>query len=135
MSEGNAEIVRRAFEAGLRRPKPDFATVNALFHPDHVLESMTSRVEGRDFQGGRGFREWLADMDQTWESWEVRIDRVTEIDDERVLMVTVTSARSKRGISLTQDSGFIVTIRDGRIVRTENPGSVERALEIAGPSE
>ena len=49
MSEENVELVRRAFEAGIRKPKPDFATVNALFDPDHELISFTSRVEGRSY--------------------------------------------------------------------------------------
>ena len=35
MSLENVEIVRRAMEAANRRPKPDFATVNDLYHPDH----------------------------------------------------------------------------------------------------
>ena len=35
MSEENVEIVRAAIEATMRRPKPDWETVNALFHPDH----------------------------------------------------------------------------------------------------
>ena len=35
MSEKNVKIVRAAIEATMRRPKPDWETVNALFHPDH----------------------------------------------------------------------------------------------------
>jgi hypothetical protein len=57
MSEENVEIARRAMTAAFQRPKPDFATVNALYHPDHELISGLSDVEGRSFPGIRGFRE------------------------------------------------------------------------------
>ena len=40
-----ASIVRRALEAAFRRPKPDFATINDLFHPDHEF---TSRIDALD---------------------------------------------------------------------------------------
>jgi hypothetical protein len=48
MSHENVEIVRRAIEAviqtpieaAIQTPTPDFATINALFHPDHELVSL-----------------------------------------------------------------------------------------------
>lgn len=58
MSEEEVGIVRRAFEAVVRKAKPDFATVNAIFDPDHELVSVISAVEGRSYGGAHGFREW-----------------------------------------------------------------------------
>jgi len=46
MSQANVEIVRRAYEAVIRKPKPDFATINDLYHPDHELISLISLPEG-----------------------------------------------------------------------------------------
>jgi hypothetical protein len=37
--------VQRAVTAVLRKPKPDFATVNDLFHPDHVYISRLEALE------------------------------------------------------------------------------------------
>jgi ketosteroid isomerase-like protein len=136
MSEENVEIVRRAFAAGTQRPKPDFETVNRLFHPDHELVSFTSGVEGRSFRGARGFREWLTDMEETWESWEVEVLRATAIDGERVLMVWRLSTRSRQGsIPLERDINFIATVRDGLVTHSQSYGTLEEALEAAGLSE
>jgi hypothetical protein len=37
MSRENVELVTRAMRAATARPKPDFATMNALFHPDRFM--------------------------------------------------------------------------------------------------
>ncbi len=136
MSEENVEIVRRAFEAAWRRPKPDFATVNALFHPDHELFSLASRVEGGSHRGAQGFREFLGSLDEAFESWEGSVEQVRSIDKERVLVAVVLTARGKRdGVPVKQRLGFVVTVRDGKLTRTESYTSFEEALKAAGLSE
>jgi ketosteroid isomerase-like protein len=59
MPRENVEVVRRALEAAVRKPKPDFATVNALYDPDHELVTPISRLEGATLRGAEGFRTWL----------------------------------------------------------------------------
>jgi ketosteroid isomerase-like protein len=136
MSEHNVEVVRRAVEAANRRPKPDFDVVNALYDPNHVLVAQLSGVEGETFHGARGFREWLTNMDQAFEWLESRVERVTEIDDHRVLLVQTLSLRSRiAGVPIELDLAAIMTVRHGRIVRTENYRSVEQALQAADLSE
>ena len=76
MGNERVELVRRAFEAASRRPKPDFATVNALYHPDHELVTPLSRLEGTTYSGAAGFGKWLRNMNDDWEGLTVRVDRV-----------------------------------------------------------
>jgi ketosteroid isomerase-like protein len=107
----NVEIARRAYEAAIRKPKPDFATVNALFDPAHELHSVMD-LEGRTRVGAQGFREWLAEMGDSLESWEVKIEEALPIDDDRVLFVwagTVTGKRS--GAEAGQRGAAVVTVR------------------------
>jgi hypothetical protein len=59
MSQENVEIVRRASEAALRRPT-DWDTVNALYHPEHQLISLTGRVEAASEVGDQGWRVGLS---------------------------------------------------------------------------
>jgi hypothetical protein len=119
MSEVNVEIVRRGIEAAIRRPEPDFATINDLYHPDHVLS----------------YRDWLLSTRDSIE-WEQRLDQVTEIDKDRVLAITPGSIRGKSsGIALKEERwASVVTVRGGRIIRTEVYSSPEEALavEVAG---
>jgi len=82
MSEENVELVRRAFEAAIKRPKPDFATMNALFHPDHEYVSRLESLEGGVRRGASGYRDWLLNAEEAFD-WESRIEDVREIDDHR----------------------------------------------------
>jgi ketosteroid isomerase-like protein len=136
MQSENAEIVHRAYEAAFRKPKPDFATVNALFHSDHVFVSAISEVEGRSFDGVQGFQEWLTDIGESFESWELRVDRVEEIGADRLLVRTVFSARGRAGgVPVERRLGAISTVEHGKLTRTEAYQSLEQALEAAGLAE
>ena len=137
MSEENVKVVRRAFEAAWLRPKPDFATVNVLFHHDHELFSATMRAEGgSQRRGTQGFRELLGSFDEAFESWEGSVEQVRSIDKERVLVAVTMAARGKRGgVPVKQRFGYVVTVRDGKLTRTESYTSVQEALEAAGLSE
>ena len=136
VSEKNVEIAQRAYEAATRRPKPDFATVNALYHPNHEFVSFASRVEGRSFVGAPGFREVLESYADTFESWEVGVEQIRDIDAERVLILAVVRGMGRRGgVEFEQRFGHLVTVRGGKVVRTELCDSPEEALEVAGLSE
>lgn len=135
-SDENVAIVRRAYEAAARRP-PDFATVNALYHHDHELISIAARVEGRAYVGARGFREWLVSVEDTWASFETTgIERIQSLDPERVLIVTGMRLRGRRGgVPIEQPNAQIMTVRDGKIARTEIYTSLQQALDAAGLTE
>jgi ketosteroid isomerase-like protein len=134
MASANVDLVRRALAAAYRRPKPDFATVNALYHPDHEQIPFASRVEGRSgSRGARAFREFLDSFDDTFEPWEATIEEVRDLGDDHALAVGVFVASSKRGgVPVEQRFAQLVTIRDGKIARTESFASAEEALEAVG---
>jgi len=134
MSEDNAEIVRRGMEAANRRPKPDFATINDVYHPDHELVTrMSAALEGGSQRGVRGYREYLRNTEETVQP-ESRLEQVTEIDTDRVLAIVPTRLQGKSsGVTLPEQRlASIVTVRDGKIVRTEVYSSPEEALKAAG---
>jgi ketosteroid isomerase-like protein len=130
MSQGNVEIVRRGIEAVFRRPKPDWATVNDLFHPGHEFISYLDALEGGKHVGAQGYRDWLLSTEDAVE-WTQRLEQVKEIDRERVLAIAPTRVRAKSsGIALQEQRlGWIMTVRGGKIVRTEAYGSPEEALK------
>jgi hypothetical protein len=56
MSQENLDLVVRATQAALKRPKPDFETVNALYHPDHVLVPLAANTLGEgEAKGAEGY--------------------------------------------------------------------------------
>lgn len=136
MSQANVEIVRRAMEATFRKPKPDFATINDLYHPDHEFISLVDALEGGKHRGARGYREWRARVQDAVE-YISRLEKVTEIDKDRVLAIMPTSTRGKSsGIALNEQRfGCIVTVRGAKIIRTEVYPSPEEALKAVGLTE
>jgi ketosteroid isomerase-like protein len=136
ISKQNVALVRRAMEATFRRPKPEFATINALYHPDHEFISLLDALEGKKHRGARGYRDWLLNIQDAVE-YESRLEQVTEIDEDRVLAIMPTSGRGKSSGVVLDEERFacVVTVRDGRIVRTEVYRTPEAALKAAGLAE
>jgi ketosteroid isomerase-like protein len=136
MSQENVDIVRRGIEAAFRRPKPDLATLSDVYHPDHEFVSLIDPLEGGNHRGARGFHDWLLKMDETVGSHST-VERVTEIDEDRVLAVTPFSPKGKSsGVSLPEQRvASIVTVRDGKIIRSEAYSSPEQALKAVGLAE
>jgi len=135
VSHENVEIVRRAFEAALQKPKPDFEIVNALFDPDHELVSLISSIEG-SFIGARGFAAWLGDLDGTFDSWETEMGELRNAGGERVVVAMRFLGHSRgAGVPLELRIWFIATVRDGKVARTESYESESRALAAAGLAE
>jgi ketosteroid isomerase-like protein len=136
MSGENLELVRRAFAAAIRRPRPDFATVNALFHPDHELVTPLSRLEGATHSGAAGFGDWLRSRGEDWDGLTFRLDQLVALDEDRVLVASSFMGRSKRGgVPIEQVQGLVVSVRDGKVVRTEAYSSVDEALASVGARE
>jgi ketosteroid isomerase-like protein len=97
---------------------------------------MVDQLEGGVAEGGEGYRDWRASIDETWERWEVRIDQVRSIDRDRVLVDCTFTATSKLGgVPVEETTTTIVTVREGKIGRSEVFVSHEAALEAAGLAE
>ena len=137
MSGENVEIAQAAIQAVLRRPKPDYKAMNALFHPDHEYLSALERGFGGSgsHRGAQGWREWQTSVAETIE-WEMMLEEVTEIDHQRVLAVLLTTIRGRQsGAATEQRLAAVVTVRERKVVRTEIFWSRAEALEAAGLRE
>jgi ketosteroid isomerase-like protein len=137
MSQENVDIVRRGIEAANRRPEPDVSAMSKLFHPEHEFISVVdSRLEGGVHHGLRGYREWRQGIEEAVESRST-LEQVIEIDDERVLAITPTRhAGRSSGVVLGEERmACVVTVREGKIIRTEVYSSPEEALKAVGLEE
>jgi len=97
---------------------------------------LVERLEGGVVEGSRGYRDWIANNDASWETWETTITQVLALDADRVLVETVFKAISKRGgVPVEQPIAGIITVREGKVVRSELFGSRADALEAVGMRE
>lgn len=137
MSDENVEIARRICEAAWRRPQPDIETINALGHPDHEMFTIQSLVEGGGYRGAQGFREWLISWNEMFgEEWQASVEQARATDDEGVLITGWMKARgSHGGVPVEQQFWVAMTVRDGKVVRSEVFTDRAQALEAAGLRE
>ena len=134
MSQENVEIVRRAVTASSAKP-PDFATVNALYHPDHVLTSDWG-VEGRTYLGARGFAEAMADLDAAWQDWRQEVDEIIDAGEDEVVVLVRLKARGREsGAPVDQPWAMVIRLRDGKLAASRTFLDRGRALKAVGLEE
>jgi ketosteroid isomerase-like protein len=124
------DVVRRSNEAFNRR---DLEGMLALAHPEIEVEDIPALPEAQVFRGHEGLRNLL---ELNWEPWEavaVEIQRLIEVDDETVLMLTRNRwmVRESR-VEIVRARASVFTVRDGRITRARFYANQELALEAAG---
>ena len=138
MSQEELELATRAVRATIARPKPDFATMNEVFHPDHVFVPTVRELEGSEYRGGRGYQQFLREeagnvgVADTAVSWEA--DFVGAIDVGNHKVIAVVNARYRgtaSGVELEQRQWTVMTVRNGRISRTETYSEPTEALKAA----
>ena len=124
-------------EAAWRRPKPDYETINAFGDPGHEMFTVQSLVEGGGYRGARGFQEWLLSWNEMFgEDWQASVQDATAVDPERVLITGWMKARGLHGgVPIEQRFWVVMTVRGGKVTRSEVHTDRVAALEAAGLSE
>ena len=131
MSQENVEIVRQhmaAYESG------NYDAALAVYHPDVVVDASV-RPEGRVYRGREGVAEAVRVWAGTWEDWHWDIEELIDAGD-RVLMDVREFGRGKgSGVEVAQQTFWVFTLRDGRIVHARILVDKSQALAAAGLSE
>ena len=124
MSQENVELVRSLHD-DLNRGE---TTVDAeKIHPDVEFLPLRAATEGA-YRGIAGIERFIADTFEVFETFEIRY----EFADlgERVLAWGQIHVRARgSGIEMDIETGGVFEFRDGKVVRWEDFGSKEKALE------
>jgi ketosteroid isomerase-like protein len=127
MSQKNVELVRSLQDDWNRG---DTTVDSDRFHPDLEFLPIRTATEGA-YRGLAGFESFVADTLEVFEKFEMRY----EFADlgERVLAWGHIHVRARgSGIETDIESGGIFEFRDGKVVRWEDFGSKDKALEAVG---
>ena len=140
MSQENVEIVRRVledFQTAMERGDP-----GAVFDSDAATDDFEWIVpepgfEGRSVWRGReGFVEFMRTWTEEFEDWSIRLERLIDAGDDRVVALSHQSATGKAsGAPIEWKNGQVWELKDGRVVRARNYLNHAAALEAAGLSE
>ena len=133
MSEENLDLVRRAMEAF---PRGVVEEMLSFLDPELEWHSaIVGGAEGNVYRGHDGFRRWYAD---SFESFDELRNEWIEFRDlgDRVLALGRVQARGREsGVEIDSPMGWVVTVRDGKILKAEGFLDPAKALEAAGLEE
>jgi ketosteroid isomerase-like protein len=128
MSEENVEIVRRMYEAYLAG---DYEASLAAYEAE-VEFDVSMRPEGRIYRGRDGVIEAVRTWTGTWEDYTAEIEEVIDAGD-KVLLVDRQLGRGKSsGAPLDQQTFWVYTLSEGKIVRVKWVPTRAEALTAAG---
>jgi ketosteroid isomerase-like protein len=109
-----AELVRRAYAAFAER---DFEKLGELADPEFELD-VTDRVfNPATYRGEEGLRQFFAEVDELWESMDMKVERLVERDDEVLALLAVDIKGRGSGLTLEDRIAQLWTAREGRLVR------------------
>jgi ketosteroid isomerase-like protein len=133
MSKENVEIVRRSFAAYSRG---DIEKTLVDIDPEGELHSaIIGGAEGNVYRGHDGFRRWHAETEAAFEELTTELTEFRDLGDRVVGLGRVHARGRESGLELDSATGWIFTLRDGKVVKAEGFLSVDKALEAAGLSE
>src|SRR6185503_15126485 len=83
MSQYRIELIREGVAALNRR---DTDGMLATLHPEVRLEPLRAVLEGTVYEGHQGLRNWLVDIAEDWESQNVEVHQLHELESGEVLL-------------------------------------------------
>jgi ketosteroid isomerase-like protein len=131
MPEENVEIVSRAIAAINDR---DIDAYLALCDPDFELINPIAAIDGPN-RGEAGVRNFFQAIDEGATRFELEIERLRPLGNDRVLAFLILNLESERGFTQRQPLTNLYDLKDGKLLRVRVFFDREEALEAAGLSE
>ena len=133
MSRENVEIVQRAVEATNRA---DIEEALTYFDPDAELHSaIIGGAEGNVYRGHDGFRRWYAETEATFEELRTELTEFRELGDRVVGLGHIYARGRESGAELDSATGWVFTLRNGKVLKAEGFLSPDKALKAVGLEE
>ena len=133
MSQENVEIVRQSLEA---YAGGDIEEMLSYIDPQGELHSaIIGGAEANVFQGHDGFRRWFAESMETFEELNTELTEYRDLGDRIVAFGRIHARGRGSGLEIDSPTGWVFTVRRGKVVRAEGFLSRSEALEAAGLSE
>ncbi len=130
MSRENVEVVRRVYDAAIRR---DAEGLLELYDPEVELDdSRTPPGElsgGRVFRGREGVREAFRKYHEAWESIEDDCEELIDAGEHVISVVTSRGRGRASGAEVERTHYGVWTIRQGKIARVVWFATRHEALE------
>ncbi len=121
-----------ASEAATAVNAGDIEALVRMMHPDFVVFSSPELANPGTFHGEEGFRRWLGDWLDAWETFAIEIERLETLDERFAIAHVRQTGRGKgSGLEIDMNVAQLWEIEDGKIRRFELHPTVEAAHEAA----
>lgn len=133
MSEENVEVVRRSLKA---MADGDVEELLSLYAPDIEFLPLTgTHVGSGGYRGHDGVRTYLAEAEAVWDVVRPEPEAMHAVGDD-VIVFGHCAIRGKASKLETREAmAWVITVRDGKVVRHRVFRTGQEALEAAGQSE
>jgi uncharacterized protein len=131
MSQGNLEVIRRAYRAMDAR---DIETVTELSDPE-VEWIPDKRVGDQPIRGRDEVISFFEERAEMFAEIQTEIERLWDAGDNVLAFIHVTGSGVSSGAGFDIRIAHLWTLRDGVVVRGEGYGDRDEALEAAGVTE
>jgi ketosteroid isomerase-like protein len=125
----NLDVVRAGFAA---YNAGDVEGLLAVCASDVELVPLPSLLTGEPYRGHQGVRDYLDAITEDWSQRAVELDRLIEAGDQVVLRGRFQARARSSGVEVDAPAAWVVTLRDGRVVRLRAYTDTREALEAVG---
>jgi uncharacterized protein len=129
MAQDNVDVVQGAWDAYGRG---DIDAVLDAFAPAAETRVPESVPWGGTYTGPDGFRDLLGKLGESFEQFSAIPEKVLGADDNHVVVLARTKARTKGGGMIEGSTIWIYQLRDGKIADAESFGDTAQLLEALG---
>src|SRR5215213_7737363 len=127
-AEENLRVVHALFDAFAAR---DVASTTQLVDRGVMLEPLSTPVERRTpYLGVDGVRRYLQDLDETWDTFDVTIEKLRADGEHAVAGARIRARHGNLGVD--DPAGFAFRLRDAKVVWAKVYGSHEEAVAAVG---
>jgi ketosteroid isomerase-like protein len=133
MALSNSEVVRSALAAF---DQQDIETLLEWCTEDVEMRSaIVGGAEANVYRGHDGMRQWQRERDEAFDEIALSLHETHEIGDLVVALGHLHARGAASGVSLDAESGWVVSVRDGRIASLHGYLDHESALAAARAGE
>ena len=129
---GNAARIREAIERWNRGDRT--APLEDIDPNVEIRTGIGDAFQGEPFRGHEGARQWLAGLDENFETWEILIDECREQGDIVLVLGGVRAKGRGSGIELEQPIGWVYEFRGDKMIRLHTYYDREQAIAASGLS-
>jgi ketosteroid isomerase-like protein len=133
MPVDNAQIVRQTFEAIC---SGDLDALLAFYDPEVEFLPLTgTRVESGGYAGHTGVRDYFDEAAEVWELMQPHADDLRVVGDDVIVLGGCAVRGRGSGARSDNPMAWVITLRDGKVIRHRGFATREEALDAVGLTE